>query len=231
MPASKSTTASKAKSRRNSLLHTETFVFIIILSSVAVLIPALYFTSPAQLLGRGKSPISPPSHSSASRRPPLSLESAREFYNQIIPYLRYARSIVSQLTPYLLAVPSFLIYLTRSSYHLTLRLIQPALYCLYLTFLLFAPIIVLFQTALTTLVLTPYNYAMWLAELVYPIYVFCGIACLVGGGLGVGAALLPQAIFRVIAEVRKARQPEEEEEPVTFRRRAEGSRASRWDHM
>jgi hypothetical protein len=47
-----------------------------------------------------------------------------------------------------------------------------------------APATVLAQVILDILVFTPYHFAVYLVDLIYPIYVFCGVACIIGVIIG-----------------------------------------------
>jgi len=219
MPPSKTSRA--AKQRGSSIFNTETFVFILILSGIAVVIPALYFTSPA--IGRSE-PASP--------RPPLSLDSTRNSYNQILPYIQYAWSLSFRSIPYFFAVP---IYFARVSYRITLRFFRPAFFIFDLAALVFAPVTIVVQALISTFIIAPYNWLTWFAGVLYPIYVFCGIAFLVGAGMGGGAALFPQVLLRAYAGLKKLRENAEEEgeEPVRYRyvRVDDSPRNRRWEDM
>jgi len=188
-------------------------VFIIILGSITVVIPALYFSSP------GKSPSSPP-------KPPLSLDSTRNSYNQFLPYVQYVWALAFQLIPFSFKLP---IYLTRLSYQITIRSLQPVFYILGLVF---APVTIVVRGLVSTFVITPYNWLTWLAGILYPVYVFGGIGFLVGAVVGGGAALFPKVLLRAYAGLKRLGESvEEEEEPIRYVRAKNGSRDRRWEHM
>lgn len=50
--------------------------------------------------------------------------------------------------------------------------------------------IVFVQVLFDVLVLTPYNSVIYLVDAIYPLYVFCGVACITGVILGVLARQL-----------------------------------------
>lgn len=64
----------------------------------------------------------------------------------------------------------------------------------------FAPFIVLFQIILGLVIFTPYRALLYLADAVYPIYVLCGIACILGVLLGVSGRHLAKWVTIAVME-------------------------------
>lgn len=98
-----------------------------------------------------------------------------------IPYLRRLPNVI----PYILVIPSVLasIVSTLLSFFNTF-LLSPLL-------TLLAPVVILGQISFNIFVRAPFNAFTWFLKLLYPIYVFCGIAVLVGAlfalaGAGIG---------------------------------------------
>ncbi|KAG9220770.1 hypothetical protein CCMSSC00406_0002630 [Pleurotus cornucopiae] len=65
---------------------------------------------------------------------------------------------------------------------------------------LFAPFAVLFEIILEAFIWTPWNLAVGALENLYPIYVLCGIACLVGSFLGLFGRLASAVLIGVVLE-------------------------------
>lgn len=64
----------------------------------------------------------------------------------------------------------------------------------------FAPLTTFISILLTITVFTPYHLITWLLENVYPVYVFCGVACITGGILGLSGRLVSLSIIRAVNE-------------------------------
>ncbi|KDQ21438.1 hypothetical protein BOTBODRAFT_25878 [Botryobasidium botryosum FD-172 SS1] len=212
-------TSSAVKRREQSILSTETFVFLLILGGITVVIPALYFSSPGKSPPTTDSPTSPP-------KPPLSLDSTRNSYTQLLPYIQYVWALALRFIPLSFTLP---IYLTRLAYQTIVRALQPAFYILGL---IFAPVTIVVRALALTFIVTPYNWLIWLAGVLYPVYVFVGIGLLVGAVVGGGAALIPKVLLWAYAEFKTPREnAEEEEEPIRYVRGKSGSRDRRSEYM
>ncbi|ESK96214.1 hypothetical protein Moror_7204 [Moniliophthora roreri MCA 2997] len=72
-----------------------------------------------------------------------------------------------------------------------------------------APFTVFFAIVLDLAVIGPYRVLLWFSDAFYPIYVFCGAACITGGIVG---ALGRMLTLRVINMVTVKEKQEEEEE-------------------
>lgn len=55
---------------------------------------------------------------------------------------------------------------------------------------LLSPFVTFVQLALGVLVLAPYHSVVYLSDAIYPVYVFCGVACIVGALLGLSGRVL-----------------------------------------
>ncbi|KAH7868226.1 uncharacterized protein C8R40DRAFT_851683 [Lentinula edodes] len=109
---------------------------------------------------------------------------------------------ISALMQYTPVIASNIVKITSSSFHLTSwlirssfsypkRIILSPLSVLLSVFLyLLAPVIVFVQVLLDVLVLMPYNSVIYLVDAIYPLYVFCGVACITGVIVGVLARQL-----------------------------------------
>ncbi|KAF9270809.1 hypothetical protein L218DRAFT_58669 [Marasmius fiardii PR-910] len=104
---------------------------------------------------------------------------------------------LGQAVSYLPALGSLL---WRSSLHISRIFLSPVTYLSVLKGPLLAPIsiilyvlapfIVFVQIILGLVVFTPYSAFVYLTDAIYPLYVFCGIACIVGVLMGVLGKLL-----------------------------------------
>jgi len=113
---------------------------------------------------------------------------ARQVAAKPVPYLRQ----LPNLFPYLLSLP----YLLRVVFFdwpiaVARPLLIPISYLFYVLGQLFAPVIILAQVVFDIAIRAPWNAIVWVAGLLYPVYVFCGVAALVGAlfglaGVGVG---------------------------------------------
>ncbi|KAJ3785390.1 hypothetical protein GGU10DRAFT_354964 [Lentinula aff. detonsa] len=72
-----------------------------------------------------------------------------------------------------------------------------------------APVTVFMQVLLDVFLLMPYNMVIYLVDAMYPVYVFCGVACITGVIVGV---LARQLVFWLVelGRLDKAERPPEE---------------------
>lgn len=104
---------------------------------------------------------------------------------QVLPYISQAASFL--LTATTITFQTLFSLITQVSSHLSI--ISPLPIISYLL----APIIVFFQILVDLLVFTPYSITIYALDAFYPIYVFCGVACIAGATIGViarGIAML-----------------------------------------
>ncbi|TRM70569.1 hypothetical protein BD626DRAFT_554543 [Schizophyllum amplum] len=100
---------------------------------------------------------------------------------------------LSKALPYLTAAYRFSASALASSARLSYRLSKSTALLLHTSFFshlvaatlyLCAPAIVFVSLILQAFVLAPYRTVAWVLELVYPVYVLVGVACIVGGIVG-----------------------------------------------
>lgn len=96
---------------------------------------------------------------------------------QILPYISQAASFL--LTTTTITFRTLFSLIIKISSHLSI--ISPLPIILYVL----APIIVFSQILIDLLVFTPYSIAVYALDAFYPIYVFCGVACIAGATIGV----------------------------------------------
>lgn len=118
-----------------------------------------------------------------------------------IPYLRR----LPNLFPYIISAPLLLRPLIFDwPYAIVSTLVGifaiPVTYALGVLTQLLAPVIILAQVTFHIFVRTPWNAFMWLMRFLYPIYVFCGIAALVGGLFGLAGAGVGRIGLRLTAK-------------------------------
>ncbi|KAL1692139.1 hypothetical protein GGG16DRAFT_112459 [Schizophyllum commune] len=108
---------------------------------------------------------------------------------------------LSKALPYLLATYRWSLRTTLAVSHLAYRLSKSAAllahssvfsHVVSATLYLCAPLIVFASVVLQAFVIAPYNTITWILDLVYPVYVLVGVACIVGGIVGGIARLAAQ---------------------------------------
>ncbi|PPQ78565.1 hypothetical protein CVT25_011777 [Psilocybe cyanescens] len=102
---------------------------------------------------------------------------------QILPYITLAFSVLQ-------AIFSFILSLFRPLLHLS-----PLPILLYVL----APVIVFLDIVATIIIRAPYRTITYLLEELFPLYVFCGVACITGVLLGLSARVLARAIVTAVA--------------------------------
>ena len=77
-----------------------------------------------------------------------------------------------------------------------------------------APAIVFAEVVLDMLVSTPYHISLYLLDAFYPVYVLCGVACIVGALLGIGGRITTTMLVDVAVgpNERRTHQPSRSEE-------------------
>lgn len=91
---------------------------------------------------------------------------------ELYPYIR------SYVKPFLISLPFAV------AKFIFLLFWKPLSYVLFVIAKILAPVWVLCQVVFEILIRIPWNVLVWLSGILYPIYVFCGVAALVGGLLG-----------------------------------------------
>ncbi|KAF9459509.1 hypothetical protein BDZ94DRAFT_892841 [Collybia nuda] len=61
-----------------------------------------------------------------------------------------------------------------------------------------APVIVFFELVVDTFIRLPLGVTMYLLDAFYPVYVFCGVACIVGGLMGLFGRLLSKFVVDLV---------------------------------
>jgi len=94
-------------------------------------------------------------------------------------YLPIIRSVISRIAVSLFQVFTWLLH----------TFTRPVLFPIPILAYAFAPFTVLAQILFEIFVATPYYVVVYLLDLFYPVYVFCGIACIVGASIGLVARI------------------------------------------
>ncbi|TFK33087.1 hypothetical protein BDQ12DRAFT_448712 [Crucibulum laeve] len=106
---------------------------------------------------------------------------------KILPYLSIASSfLLASITKVWRVTLAITTYLTQH-----LITVSPVPILAYVL----APITVFCEVAFGFFVLTPYRTTVYLLEAMYPVYVFCGVACITGGLLGLAGRSLSQILM------------------------------------
>ncbi|KDR78114.1 hypothetical protein GALMADRAFT_266647 [Galerina marginata CBS 339.88] len=103
---------------------------------------------------------------------------------------------LAQLVPYLKVASSGFHYL----FDLITSLIRPLLLLSPLPILLyvFAPLIVFADILTSIFIRSPYRAIVYLLDALFPLYVFCGVACITGAILGLTARILCRIIVNSV---------------------------------
>lgn len=96
------------------------------------------------------------------------------------------KSPLAAVVPYIPTIGS-VFHVSYSTIH---ALLQPFLTILSLIVALLAPLSLSLTILFKVFVLLPSKMVAELARVLYPVYLFCGVACLFGAGIGVGGRLL-----------------------------------------
>ncbi|EGN94819.1 hypothetical protein SERLA73DRAFT_187887 [Serpula lacrymans var. lacrymans S7.3] len=151
--------------------------------------------------------LSPPTSAPTSAPPPIT---------QLLPILRTTGSKLF----------SALSYLAQFLYSSSGIFLQPLHILLPVALWLLAPAIILFDIILDALVFTPYNLVSGALSIFYPLYVFCGAACISGLAIGVVGRTLVSLLTKAIgsgqnhaSEVTSPVSPLSPLEPQPLRRR------------
>jgi hypothetical protein len=68
---------------------------------------------------------------------------------------------------------------------------------------IFAPVFVFLSLTLDALVLTPYSYFLYILHVLYPVYVFCGVAFIISVIIGYGGRATVALLKMVLLEYRE----------------------------
>ncbi|KAG8916415.1 hypothetical protein FRC00_000174 [Tulasnella sp. 408] len=170
----------KERPHQSSLFMTETFIFGVFVTVVAFAVPVFLANS---WEGKRESVVQVAKSvaETAEQLIPEAETVRTVVIEKPIPYLRRLPNVI----PYILVIPSVLasIVSTLLSFFNTF-LLSPLL-------TLLAPVVILGQISFNIFIRAPWNAFTWFLKLLYPIYVFCGIAVLVGAlfalaGAGIG---------------------------------------------
>ncbi|KZV88272.1 hypothetical protein EXIGLDRAFT_772890 [Exidia glandulosa HHB12029] len=77
-------------------------------------------------------------------------------------------------------------------------LAAPIIFLVHVVLAALAPFILVVQTTLYVFVLVPWNFVAAVARALYPLYMFCAVACLVGVLLGYGGSLVQKLVNSLI---------------------------------
>jgi hypothetical protein len=110
--------------------------------------------------------------------------------SQLLPYASQTASILLSSIIFLGHALGFLI--SKISY--PIFVLSPLPIILYLV----SPAIVFVEVVLDMLVSTPYRISLYLLDAFYPVYVFCGVACIVGAFLGIGGRVVAGILVGVV---------------------------------
>ncbi|KAJ3720638.1 hypothetical protein FB446DRAFT_739307 [Lentinula raphanica] len=88
--------------------------------------------------------------------------------------------------------------------------LSPLAVLLSISLYILAPVTVFIQTLHNLLILTPYHVVTYLLEAIYPVYVFCGVACITGAIVGI---LARQIVLYLIELGRLDGHSQEEQSP------------------
>ncbi|CAA7264023.1 unnamed protein product [Cyclocybe aegerita] len=107
-----------------------------------------------------------------------------------------ANAPISKFIPYI--TRGFTILVSTSKFLLSslrpVLLLSPLPVLLYL----FAPVTVFLDILATVFVRSPYRIVSYLLDALFPLYVFCGVACITGGVLGLAGRLLCRVILNAV---------------------------------
>lgn len=125
---------------------------------------------------------------------------------------------IQRAYPHLKAGLSFLLASSLALYRLLVALafniskpillLSPVPIALYIL----SPIFTLCSVLFDMLVLMPFKAAVYLFDALYPLYVFCGVACIMGCLLGLGGRYLSDVLVKMVAESVSRGSPGGEEE-------------------
>lgn len=125
---------------------------------------------------------------------------------------------IQRAYPHLKAALSFLLASSLALYRLLVALafkiskpillLSPVPIALYIL----SPIFTLCSVLFDILVLMPFKTAVYLLDALYPLYVFCGVACITGCLLGLGGRYLSDVLVKMAAESVSRESPGGEEE-------------------
>ena len=113
---------------------------------------------------------------------------------------------IQRAYPYLKAALSFLLASSLALYRLlvalTFNISKPILFLSPVPIALYilSPIFTLCSVLFDILVLVPFKAAVYLLDALYPLYVFCGVACITGCLLGLGGRYLSDMLVKMAAE-------------------------------
>ncbi|KIM42050.1 hypothetical protein M413DRAFT_27575 [Hebeloma cylindrosporum] len=105
-------------------------------------------------------------------------------------------SPISRILPYL----SSLFSASKHAFNLTVSLVKSLLRLSPLPIVLYAiaPVTVFLDLVVAIFILAPYNAAVYLLDVLFPLYVFCGVACITGGLLGLTGRILCRVVINLI---------------------------------
>ncbi|KAJ7056002.1 hypothetical protein C8F01DRAFT_1373024 [Mycena amicta] len=103
-----------------------------------------------------------------------------------VPYAKATATFTVSL--FSLLLQGIYTVLAFTAHPIMIIVLSPAPLFLYLL----APLFIVIQLALDTLVYTPLRLVSYLADALYPVYVLVGVACITGGILGLSGRVLVQ---------------------------------------
>ncbi|KAF4612384.1 hypothetical protein D9613_004037 [Agrocybe pediades] len=126
----------------------------------------------------------------------------------LLPYLQHTYTLIHRIA-------SFSLSLLRP-----IAVLSPVPVLLYI----FAPVIVFMDILTTIFIRAPYAVVVYLLDALFPLYVFCGVACITGGIIGLTARLLCRAVVACV-ENKGDVEGDEHEMNVTLKKEKEKEEA------
>jgi hypothetical protein len=133
---------------------------------------------------------------------------------------------ITQIIPILRATFGLLRALLSQSSRVVVALATPFLMLAPLISSLFAPITLIFHIILDAVIYTPYAIISSVTAALYPLYIFCAVACISGAALGIIGRSLITLVNNVIAstpELTMATEPSQATPTRPRKRRRKGS--------
>ncbi|XP_006455677.1 hypothetical protein AGABI2DRAFT_210160 [Agaricus bisporus var. bisporus H97] len=120
--------------------------------------------------------------------PPTATEASPALLPLLFPYILSTLHKATHLTLLLYKnLFTFLTFLSKTT------LLSPLSYIL-------APLLTFTSIVFSLTFRVPYSFVSWFLDAVFPLYVFCGVACIVGGLLGYCGRLISRNMIKAVTE-------------------------------
>jgi len=212
-----------------SIVKSEIFIFALLVLGLAIYVPLYLSGSPNNVknvsastngaTGPGvqqpTSPVTPIALQPGGTGAPTSAQPAPVTY--LLPYiLSLARIVIN----FLFRIPKLGYSLIRST------VLRPLSYPLSFLLAVFRPLTLLLEILYILFLRTPYVIISWIVrEAIYPLYVFVGVAVLLGGSVGLFLAQLPKGLMHALYNVQSQNQ-ESPQKAISSRASTAGSNRS-----